>query len=478
MKFIKNPDVDTSKLMYVNSIYHKPCAATDYEDYLDIIYKDLETGQKYVETKKNPEIIAYLVKPEYRDYNYNKEYMEINKCDQYKVPIKDVNFWIAKQMGPQAVATVRNMIASGNRAAIQNLQKYRYVFGTDTDIRSFYMTHWLLEYENDLHKELAYGAADIETDAIKHPTFASNGEVPILCATFVSEIDRQVHTFVYRAKDNLEQIARVEDHADEFVEECHRCFDESYGSDFEYNLYFFDKELDMIKAYYQVINDSNIDILYYWNGNSFDNPYIKARIEILGGDPAEIVSHPDFKVKEFKITKDTKNFQVVNKRDWVSTSTYYQTVDHMLSYTQLRKGSVTLRTNKLNDIAKQEIGDTKLDYSETGNIRTLPYLDFWTYLIYNIKDVLLEIGIERKTTDLQAYYIRSYSSSCPYEFIFAQTKFLQSRMYYEYQLENIVPWNNINIDYGAPPEQKEGRGKDIGFSGAFNNKTPYMVTCM
>ena len=91
---------------------------------------------------------------------------------------------------------------------------------------------------------------------------------------------------------------------------------------------------------------------------------------------------------------------------------------------------------------------------------------------------MLEIGIERKTTDLQAYYIRSYSSSCPYEFIFAQTKFLQSRMYYEYQLENIVPWNNINIDYGAPPEQKEGRGKDIGFSGAFNNKTPYMVTCM
>ena len=38
--------------------------------------------------------------------------------------------------------------------------------------------------------------------------------------------------------------------------------------------------------------------------------------------------------------------------------------------------------------------------------------------------------------------------------------------------------NAINIDYGAPPEQKEGRGKDIGFSGAFNIKTPYMATCM
>ena len=38
--------LDKDNLMLVNIIYHNPKKQTDYIDYLDIIYKDLKTGEK------------------------------------------------------------------------------------------------------------------------------------------------------------------------------------------------------------------------------------------------------------------------------------------------------------------------------------------------------------------------------------------------------------------------------------------------
>ena len=77
--------------------------------------------------------------------------------------------------------------------------------------------------------------------------------------------------------------------------------------------------------------------------------------------------------------------------------------------------------------------------------------------------VLLQYGIERKTSDVDGIYQRAYSNFCPYHKVFSQTFFLKARGYYEYLLQGLIMGNNINIDYGAP---KDDGKKKIGFAGA------------
>ena len=463
MKFLKNK-VDEKNIMLTNMIYHRPSKDQNWNDSLDVVYKNVKTEKKYVEHITNPEMICYLVKPEFRNYDYNKEYIELDKTASYKVPYKNIPAWIAKQAGPAFVNQMRYWIDSGNRGAINNFHKWRYVFGTDIDIINFYKTQWLLEYDNDAEKKLNYGCADIETDAAKCDHFASRGEVPILCATFIDEHEKKSYTVYYRAKDNMEQIRKFESEIDDFIDELHESFDESYGK-FEYYIYAFDDELEMIKFYWELKHQSSCDIIMYWN-MKFDFNFMYERIKILGGDPLEIMCHPDFKKKIAYYKHDHNHFAIVEKRDFVTLSAYFQLIDQMLLYAQTRKGVATLRSSKLNTVAEEEIKDKKLDYSEEKDIGSFPYKNFRKYLLYNIKDVMLQIGIERKTEDVQGFYIRSYKSAVKYEHTFAQTQFLTARQYYEYLKMGIIPGNNCNVHYGEKTNDSKDDNNQIGFSGA------------
>ena len=61
-------------------------------------------------------------------------------------------------------------------------------------------------------------------------------------------------------------------------------------------------------------------------------------------------------------------------------------MDQMVHYAGVRSGKGKLPSNKLNAIAQKELKDEKLDYSEYGEIRMFPYMDWWKFIKYNIKD--------------------------------------------------------------------------------------------
>ena len=137
----------------------------------------------------------------------------------------------------------------------------------------------------------------------------------------------------------------------------------------------------------------------------------------------------------------------------------------MIVYAQVRKGKSELGSVRLNVIGKEELGDEKLDYTEEANIKTLPYVNYKKFLLYNIKDVLLQYGIERKTSDLDNLYTRSIMNSVPYKKVFSQTALLRNRCYVDYLKQGYIIGNNINIDYerdfNEPEEEEEEK-----FSGA------------
>ena len=45
-----------------------------------------------------------------------------------------------------------------------------------------------------------------------------------------------------------------------------------------------------------------------------------------------------------------------------------------------------LKSFKLNDIGDRELKDKKIEYPPNTNMRTFPYVDWLTFIIYNIKD--------------------------------------------------------------------------------------------
>jgi DNA polymerase elongation subunit (family B) len=196
----------------------------------------------------------------------------------------------------------------------------------------------------------------------------------------------------------------------------------------------------------------------------FDIPFIVARIKELGMNPIDVMCHKDFPIKELYYKKDTKNFMVQNKSDFFKISAYTAYLDQMLLYAGLRKGGGEQRSYALNAIGQKEVGDEKLDYHEEANIKTLPYVNFKKFVMYNIKDVLLQLGIERKTNDIENVYQRAYTNATSFHKIFKQTVFLKNRAYIEYYKQGLIIGNNTNVEYGIPDVEKED--DDEKFDGA------------
>lgn len=455
------PHLNSDNIMLVNTIYHYGKKATNYKDFLDIIYKDLKTGEKHVETLETPEMEIYFAKEDSMNNKYNRSFIELENAEPHICKFKDLPFYIAKQAGEDYVAYIQNAIKSKNRGSINNIHKYKNVFGSDYDIENWYRIQWFLHNHNDKEKPLTKQYLDIEVDSIDTEGFPRDGECPINAVTIVDEEDLVSYTFLLRNPANP-LIQEFEDEIESFIEELHDAFDETYG-ELDYKFYMYDDECDLIKDMYKLINTLKRDFLLIWN-MGFDIPYIIARIKELDMDPVEVMCHKDFPIKELYYKKDTKNFMVQNKSDYFKISSYTAHLDQMLLYAGLRKGQGELRSYALNAVARAEVKDEKLDYSEDANIKTLPYVDYKKFVMYNIKDVLLQLGIERKTGDIDNIYSRAYTNATSYNKIFKQTVFLKNRAYLEYYKQGLIIGNNINVEYGL--DQFESEEDDEKFDGA------------
>ena len=121
----------------------------------------------------------------------------------------------------------------------------------------------------------------------------------------------------------------------------------------------------------------------------------------------------------------------------------------MRLYASIRKSQHKLKSVKLNAIAERELKDKKVEYPEAANIVTFAYMDWLRFIIYNIKDVLLQLGIERKVKDVITYYMRSHQNLTPYNKIFKETHLLRNVREMYFNKEGWVQGNNINIISGT-----------------------------
>ena len=475
MRFLDGSGIDTDDAMLINIIYHKPTRDTDWIDYLDIIYKEISTGEKRLYTIKEPEMEVYIVKDEYRDYTYNKEFIEIEKTYPLRVKCRNLEMGIAKEAGPNYVQMIKECKQTRNWSSAKNIHKWRYVFGSDYEIENYFRIQWALEYENDKPKHITKQYADIEVDSIDVVGFPKHGMCPINAITMVDHESSSCYTFLLRCEKNP-QIAEFEEHVDDFIDELHEMFDDSYG-ELSYNIYMYDedKEINLIRDFFKLINTLKRDFMMFWN-QSFDINYFIDRIQVLGYDPKDIMTSPDFKIKECYYYPDAKIFDIKKKKDYLKVSAYTNYIDQMILYVKLRSGKGEMRSHALNYVGLAELKDEKLDYSDEANIKTLPYVNYRKFVKYNLKDCLLQYGIEKKVNDLETLYSRVMKNPTQCHKSFSQSVMLKSRTYIEYIKQGYIIGNNINLDYGnlyqqeidVENENDEEDEKEEKFDGAFS----------
>jgi DNA polymerase elongation subunit (family B) len=147
----------------------------------------------------------------------------------------------------------------------------------------------------------------------------------------------------------------------------------------------FSSEENMLLGFAKTIRILNPLIIAGWNIKGFDIPYIINRFKKLGMDPGNLSEFGTYKLtmKEYQgqtaFECDISGFVIVDMLD-----TYKKFV------------LVPRDSYSLNNIARVELGDSKVEYDEFENLTDLYYRDFTKFVEYGIKDVQLIVDIEAK----------------------------------------------------------------------------------
>jgi len=454
-------------LIPLNIVYYNPVSnggTFSDPDVLTITYKDQDSGQKFVYDLKEPKIEIFIVKPEHRTFNHMRDMITMEVCDKYTVPYKSRWGFAAKKLG----------LASADEAKASP-----YVFNADLPIETYYLIQFVMEYYSDSPKALSLGKLDIENDIIACEDFPLHGETPINAVTYINMESNDVYTLVL-LKDNLpllpeghkkyqeykelkekfyDQVDKLNSNPEYMVQQCHEKFDEMYPG-MKYNLLYYTEELQLLKDLMYIIHSTDNDYIGIWN-MPYDMQNIIARPSHIGGDALELIPDERFSLKMVSFKEDT-NPVAHKRRHQCTTSTIPTFVDDMVHYAGIRSGGGVIPSLKLNNVAKTELKDEKYDYSEVSDIKHLFYDDLEKFILYNIKDVLLLVGLENKSKDTNTIYSRMYQMC-----VFPKEAFTTTK----------VVWHSLikfMYERGYVPGTNRNKGKNkkniIDYSSALSNQ--------
>lgn len=489
--------IDSKNPLLLNMQYVPGKKKERIPDYLYILWKDLDTDEKHLEKIPEPLMDIYFEKPEYRDHpDFIRTWQYLDRTNKYTCKYSDIKFAILKDAGPSGMDFWKNIMATKDYKQLRRIDLYPYVYGHDFNITTYYRNAWMNTIGKPENIELHTSFLDIETDSFDSAGFSDAKEDPIDLVTVIDAKNMKSYTFALvgreykmrdtshlqgEAKKHIESIDRVRyewhkrrikqeeelmNNIDSLKEELSEMFDESYG-EIDYNFYFYKDERKMLIHLFDCIHKISPDFLFIWN-TSFDVPYLYDRLKVLGLDPSKIMTHPDFPTHMCYFKKDKINFDIENKSDYFHVTDKTVWYDQMILYAAKRKGGDKLPSKKLTDIGKSELNDSKLDYSEVKEFKKFSYINYKKYLIYNIKDVLLQLGIDRVTEDSRTLYVTSYENLTEYADVWKQMVVLRNVQYHSHIKNGFIPGANENgiLASFIPIDPKKKKKKEIGYEGA------------
>lgn len=422
---------------------------------MTVIYKDLDTGEKYHETIYDPDYEFYKAK-EGENLTYNHLYIEKDKLNKYVVPFRNLEKTIAELTNNTEF--YYDNIKNGNRYNNKQLNTHVSLFNSDTDINDHYRYRFGKEYRNSSDGfNLTRAYFDIEADTINMKgNFPELGECPVNAITIINDVNNKIYTFLLRNKNNplVEEFENsigpelfnelkttVRDAIGGWKQEIR------YGLDkFEYEMMFYDEEneIDLITDLFKVINITKPDFVLAWN-MSFDIPYLIERIKILGYNPEDIICHPDFEEKVCKYKIDTRAQDFTERGDYAAISSYSVYADQMIHFASRRKGNKQFKIVNLDYVGNKIVKVRKLDYSEyTNSIAQLPYVNYKVFVFYNIIDTIVQKCIEKKVNDLDYVFTKCLMNNTRYHKCHRQTIYITNGTLSAFEEDGYILGNNVN----------------------------------
>lgn len=438
----------------------------DYTDFLDIIYKDCDTGLKYVQEMVNPDYEYYIAHEDSR-VDYNRLFIEESKVDTITVPYRDLEKDIATRVGLKNY--FYENIRNGNRNENRKLHLHHDVFNSDMNIEDHYMFRFSRMYRNEACN-ISKAFFDIEVDTIgMMGDFPEPGECPINAVSLILQEQKMIYVFLLRNKRNpmIEEFEKEVKSGSIYPELADFIVQavggpkvaENYKIDFKFGFLFYDEEdeINLISDLFRAINSYKPDFALAWN-MGFDVPYIIQRIINLGYNPEEVMSSPDFKNKIARYYVDERNKSDFAERgDFAQIASYTTYLDQMIHFASRRKGQSKFISFTLDYIGETVAKVRKLSYKHiTTNISELPYKDYKTFVFYNIIDTLVQYCIEFKTGDIDYTFTKSNINCTRYCKAHRQTVYLTNRITKDIRKDGFIIGNNCNKFNSKPTEKFPG----------------------
>ena len=459
-----------SDITIMNTYYNYPVYSDNKkvtDDFIALVFKDNVTDQKKFQIIKKPNYIFYKLKDGEVPTDYNKLFIEREKVEPVTVPFIELDKRIAEIEGEEAVAFYKTNIANRDKNSNRKLHANPMIFFSDSNIEDHYRFRFANTYSNEigpLHKSFF----DIEVDGkFAAGDFVEMGECDINCVSFMDDKENKIYTFILRNNDNI-LIEKFENairngyitnkDIHDFIVDAvggHRQAKKYNLLDTQFELRFYDYEIELVKDLFYTIHKCSPDFVEGWNSSDFDLSYIIARIFKLGYDPADIMCDQTWPIKVVKNYVDMKNKNELPERgDYTFISGLPVFIDQMIQYASRRKAKFgSYSSFKLDDIGLREAKVRKLDYHHiTDSVTELPWKDFKTFVFYNIMDVIVQHCIEWSTNDLEYIFSKCVINNTSYRKGHRQTVYLINRMAAEWFKDGYVIGNNQNKWNEKPPK--------------------------
>lgn len=454
-----------SDLTIYNTYYARPVYENGKklrDDFLYLVFKNNITGKKEYQIIWKPEYTYYTVK-EGHEVDYSRLFIEREYVDPVTVPFTSLAKSIAEKTGNEDYFYTNRK----DYSALSKLHMHPDIFFSDTNIENHYRFKFANLYTNQITK-LNKSFFDIEVDGkFAQGDFVQMGECEVNCISFLDEQSDMSYTFILRNYKNP-LIAQFEEevHSGRFgFDQIHAFVVNAVGGEWKarkykvmntrFSLQFYDSEIELLRDFFRTIHRCNPDFVEGWNSSSFDLAYLIARIEVLGYQVEDILCDPAWPVKVVKHYIDQKNLNEFAERgDYTFISGYPVFLDQMIQYASRRKSKIgSFSSFKLDDIGLLEAGVHKLDYHHiTNSIEELPWLDFKTFVLYNIMDVIVQKCIENKTNDLEYIFSKCVINNTVYQKGHRQTVYLINRLAADFYKMGLIIGNNINRFNEKPPK--------------------------
>ena len=444
----------------------------------EVIYWSPITRRLEVNYEK-PIIDIWFLKKEYRgdeEYKFQHQWVEREKCYCVQCLPSQVAKKVYEHAGEAMYYDHRKKCKNITYAQIyeqmqedpsysareinQIMCENPWLFKGDFLPEAYYKIKWVQEHGDEFNIGCVTPAfLDIEVDTLDRPIDPGDytcAPQPVNAATLILQEQKICAVFILapRPKDKIDPKFHplLEEQQKEFdwlTKNQQRFIDmikmddednKKYIPDYEVRLHIFDfdKEIELIATIFAYINKYRPFFCLSWNA-PFDDNYLYNRILELGYDPQQVIIPEDILTNKLYFAEDkSDNYSMKTAGDFWHTSTFTVYMCQMRLYAQIRKAEKEMPSYALTYIGGEVANIHKLTDTKSGTFREFAYTDFLKFILYNVRDVVVQVAIESIVSDCQSLVSRCYEFASPYSKATKETVIVRNVRELNFESQGII----------------------------------------